>query len=71
MLICKLNNKYRTLTLEKVPDKKKRGEQAASKQQNRLNIISETGKLNHLPQTIELVTDGTLSLVISKFKKAA
>ena len=40
-----------------------------SKQQNCLNKIGETGRENHLLQTIVLVTDGSLSLVFSKILK--
>ena len=40
-----------------------------SKQENCLNKISKTGKQNHLLQTIELVTDGSLCLVFRKILK--
>ena len=55
--------------METISNKKMKKTQSwlkVSKQQNCLNKISETGKQNHLLQTIELVTDGSLSLVFSK-----
>ena len=64
MLIDNLINKYRTLTLEKIPSKERKRRRArlkakVSQHQNCLNEISKTGKQNPLLQTIELITDGS------------